>query len=102
MINCMPPAANMQVWTMTNFSMGDLGGLAFIDRQGSGALGGVGTNYVANLIVGSNYQALLAAAQALVVLAHERGGLHQAQALQATASRWQAWESWQVAAGKAE
>lgn len=37
------------------FNMSDLGGLAFIDRVGSGALGGVGTNYIANLIIGSTW-----------------------------------------------
>jgi hypothetical protein len=49
-----PPSASIQVLTM-GFNMSDLGGLAFIDRVGGGALGGVGTNYIANLIIGSTW-----------------------------------------------
>jgi hypothetical protein len=49
-----PPSSPVHVWTM-GFNMSDLAGLVFIDRVGSGALGGVGTNYIANLIVGSTW-----------------------------------------------
>ncbi len=42
-------------FTNSSFQMSDIGGLAFIDRVGSGASGGVGTNYVANLILGSTW-----------------------------------------------
>ena len=35
--------------------MSDLGGLVFIDRVGNGASGGVGTNYIANLLIGSTW-----------------------------------------------
>jgi hypothetical protein len=45
----------MQVWTTNLFTMSDLGGLVFIDRPGNGANGGVGTNYIANLIIGSTW-----------------------------------------------
>lgn len=50
-----PPATSMQVWTTNAFTMSDLGGLVFIDRPGNGANGGVGTNYIANLIIGSTW-----------------------------------------------
>jgi hypothetical protein len=50
-----PPVSSVHIWAMTNFSMSDLGGLVFIDRVGNGALGGVGTNYIANLIIGSTW-----------------------------------------------
>ena len=50
-----PPASGNHVLTLTNFTMSDLGGLVFIDRVGNGASGGVGTNYVANLIIGSTW-----------------------------------------------
>ena len=49
-----PPSSPVHVWTM-GFNMSDLAGLVFIDRVGSGALGGVGTNYIANLIIGSTW-----------------------------------------------
>src|ERR1039458_582374 len=55
-----PPLLNSitvsnHVWTMTNFNMSDLGGLVFIDRVGNGGVGGVGTNYIANLLIGSTW-----------------------------------------------
>jgi hypothetical protein len=49
-----PPSTSVHALTM-GFNMSDLGGLAFIDRAGSGAAGGVGTNYIANLLVGSTW-----------------------------------------------
>jgi hypothetical protein len=53
-----PPLASGSVsnhlWTM-GFNMSDLGGLVFIDRPGNGASGGVGTNYIANLLIGSTW-----------------------------------------------
>jgi hypothetical protein len=49
-----PPASGNHVWTM-GFNMSDVGGLVLIDRQGNGALGGVGTNYIANLLIGSTW-----------------------------------------------
>ena len=49
-----PPASGNHVLTM-GFNMNDLGGLAFIDRSGNLASGGVGTNYIANLIIGSTW-----------------------------------------------
>ncbi len=49
-----PPAspliANPMAITMT-----DVGGMVLIDRLGSGALGGVGTNYIGNLLLGSTW-----------------------------------------------
>ena len=36
-------------------TMSDVGGMVIIDRVGSGALGGLGTNYIANLIIGSTW-----------------------------------------------
>jgi hypothetical protein len=50
-----PPATSMQVWTTNAFTMSDLGGLVFIDRPGNGTSGGVGTNYIANLLIGSTW-----------------------------------------------
>ena len=50
-----PPASGNQVLTLTNFTMSDLGGLVFIDRVGNGGAGGVGTNYIGNLIIGSTW-----------------------------------------------
>jgi hypothetical protein len=35
--------------------MSDVGGLALIDRVGNGALGGVGTNVIANLLIGTTW-----------------------------------------------
>ena len=49
-----PPASSIHLYTM-GFNMSDIGGLVLIDRAGSGALGGVGTNYVANLLVGTTW-----------------------------------------------
>ena len=49
-----PPTSGNHVWPMT-FNMSDLGGLVFIDRVGNGAQGGVGTNYIANLLIGSTW-----------------------------------------------
>jgi hypothetical protein len=42
------------VTLMTN-TISDVGGLCLIDRVGNGASGGVGTNYIANLIIGSTW-----------------------------------------------
>jgi hypothetical protein len=50
-----PPTTGIHVLTLTNFTMSDLGGLVFIDRSGNLASGGVGTNYIANLIIGSTW-----------------------------------------------
>ena len=49
------PATSMQIWTTNAFTMNDLGGLVFIDRPGNGTAGGVGTNYIANLLIGSTW-----------------------------------------------
>jgi hypothetical protein len=54
-----PPPLNSatisnHVWTM-GFNMSDLGGLVLSDRPGYGMSGGVGTNYIANLIIGSTW-----------------------------------------------
>jgi hypothetical protein len=48
-----PPAPGI-AYAMTN-AMTDVGGLVLIDRPGSGSSGGVGTNYIANLIIGSTW-----------------------------------------------
>src|ERR1035441_5549596 len=45
----------MQIWTTNAFTMSDLGGLVFIDCPGNGTAGGVGTNYIGNLIIGSTW-----------------------------------------------
>jgi hypothetical protein len=39
---------------MTN-NMSDIGGMVLIDRVGSGAFGGIGTNYIANLLIGTTW-----------------------------------------------
>jgi hypothetical protein len=49
-----PPASPIQAVTMA-YNMSDIGGFCLMDRIGSGAAGGVGTNYVANLLVGSTW-----------------------------------------------
>ncbi len=49
------PLASPTVMDVMNTVMSDVGGFVFIDRPGSGASGGVGTNYVANLIIGSTW-----------------------------------------------
>jgi len=51
-----PPttAGTIQAFPMTN-AMPDIAGIAFISRVGNGASGGVGTNYIANLIVGTTW-----------------------------------------------
>jgi hypothetical protein len=45
-----PAITNTMAITMTN-----VGGMVLIDRTGSGALGGIGTNYFGNLIIGSTW-----------------------------------------------
>jgi len=49
-----PPTSPTDAQTMA-FSMSDLGGLCLLDRPGNGQSGGVGTNYIANLLVGSTW-----------------------------------------------
>jgi hypothetical protein len=49
-----PPTSPVSVDTMA-FNMTDVGGLVIEDRPGNGASGGVGTNYIANLIIGSTW-----------------------------------------------
>jgi len=49
-----PPFSPIQIYAMP-FNMSDIGGLVLIDRVGSGASGGVGTNYIANLLVGTTW-----------------------------------------------
>jgi len=49
-----PPASPIFANLITN-TMNDVGGMVLIDRPGNGASGGVGTNYVANLILGSTW-----------------------------------------------
>ncbi len=52
----LPPANPMQVDLIANaYKMPDIAGLVLIDRVGNGASGGVGTNYVANLMIGSTW-----------------------------------------------
>lgn len=48
-----PPAPGIS--NPMSIAMGDLGGMVLIDRVGSGALGGVGTNYLCNLLLGSTW-----------------------------------------------
>jgi len=50
-----PPSTSTGHALTMAFNMSDLGGLVFIDRVGNGASGGVGTNYIANLIIGSTW-----------------------------------------------
>jgi hypothetical protein len=49
-----PPATLVHAFTMTN-PLPDIAGILFLDRPGNGESGGVGTNYIANLIVGSTW-----------------------------------------------
>jgi hypothetical protein len=49
-----PPSSPIAVSTITNMTS-DVGGMVLIDRPGSGASGGVGTNYIANLMLGSTW-----------------------------------------------
>ncbi|HVM47347.1 MAG TPA: immunoglobulin domain-containing protein [Candidatus Acidoferrum sp.] len=49
------PPASPQIANTMAITMSDLGGMVLIDRVGSGASGGVGTNYIANLIIGSTW-----------------------------------------------
>ena len=49
-----PPASPVHAFIMTN-PVPDIAGLAFISRLGNGASGGVGTNYIANLLVGTTW-----------------------------------------------
>lgn len=48
------PPSSTDVHTMA-FNMTDIGGLCLLDRPGNGQSGGVGTNYLANLLVGSTW-----------------------------------------------
>lgn len=48
------PPSSADVHTMA-FNMTDIGGLCLLDRPGNGQSGGVGTNYLANLLVGSTW-----------------------------------------------
>ncbi len=49
------PPASPSVVNPLSITMSDVGGMVLIDRPGSGASGGVGTNYIANLIIGSTW-----------------------------------------------
>jgi hypothetical protein len=49
-----PPTTSAQTNIMA-YTMSDLGGLVFEDRPGQGTAGGVGTNYIANLIIGHTW-----------------------------------------------
>lgn len=50
-----PPASPVVIDSIATYKMTDIAGLALIDRAGSGASGGAGTNYVANLLVGTTW-----------------------------------------------
>lgn len=51
-----PPTTPIQVNLIAPASqMSDIAGLCFIDRIGNGASGGVGTNYIANVLVGTTW-----------------------------------------------
>lgn len=50
-----PPASSQNDVMPSGYNMSDLGGLCLIDRIGGGGLGGVGTNFIANLIVGTTW-----------------------------------------------
>jgi hypothetical protein len=50
----LPPASPIQAVTMA-YNISDIGGIVFEDRVGNGASGGVGTNYVGNLLIGSTW-----------------------------------------------
>lgn len=49
------PPSSPQIWTTNMFVMSDIGGLVIMDRPGAGMSGGVGTNYIANLLIGSTW-----------------------------------------------
>ncbi len=49
-----PPSVNLFNNTMA-FNMSDIGALVLENRVGSGAAGGLGTNYIANLIIGTTW-----------------------------------------------
>ncbi len=49
-----PPSSPAQTLTPA-FNISDIGGLCLEDRVGSGALGGVGSNYIVNLLIGSTW-----------------------------------------------
>ena len=49
------PLASPLIANPLAINMGDVGGMAIIDRPGSGAAGGIGTNYICNLIIGSTW-----------------------------------------------
>ena len=49
-----PATTKLSTYPML-ITMNDVGGLVLLDRPGSGQLGGVGTNYVANLILGNTW-----------------------------------------------
>ena len=49
-----PQATGVQVFTIVNH-LPDIAGMVFISRTGIGAAGGVGTNYIANLIIGTTW-----------------------------------------------
>src|ERR1039458_9960604 len=49
------PLASPLIANPLAINMGDVGGMAIIDRPGSGGAGGIGTNYMANLIIGSTW-----------------------------------------------
>jgi hypothetical protein len=50
-----PPGSPQNDVMPAGYNMSDLGGLCLIDRIGSGGAGGVGTNFIANLLVGSTW-----------------------------------------------
>ncbi len=50
-----PLASPLIANSMTISPMSDVGGMVIIDRPGSGGAGGVGTNYMANLMIGSTW-----------------------------------------------
>lgn len=51
-----PPTSSVQVDSIASaYKMPDVGGLVLIDRVGSGASGGLGTNFVANLLIGTTW-----------------------------------------------
>ena len=50
-----PPTSPIHNNVMTVFNMSDIGGLCLEDRPGNGATGGVPTNWIANLIIGTNW-----------------------------------------------
>jgi hypothetical protein len=50
-----PIAPPVGIANPMNITMSDVGGMVLIDRVGSGALGGLGTNYICNLLIGSTW-----------------------------------------------